>query len=112
VTTYKGDIPLVLDVKDPGDVHVRLSDQLETLLNGPSFRGGFLRGRFAGDLELEEGRGGQCHLQLEARLRGDVLNGGLTMHTRPDGRGSNATTHWVELKRQAGAKKDAPAAGQ
>jgi CubicO group peptidase (beta-lactamase class C family) len=111
VTTYRGDTPLVLDVRDLRDVRVRLGDQLETLLNGPGFRGGFLRGRFAGDLDLEETRGRRCVLQLEAKLRDDVLNGALIMHTQPDGRGANATTHWVELKRQGEAKKDATPAG-
>jgi CubicO group peptidase (beta-lactamase class C family) len=116
VTTYKGQTPLVLEVKDLRDIHVKLGEQLETLLNGPGFRGGFLRGRFAGDLELtDEARGHKCILQLEAKLRGDVLNGALIMHTVPDGRGTNATTHWVELKRQGPAKQDssatAPAGG-
>jgi hypothetical protein len=98
-------------VKDLRDVHVKLGDQLETLLNGPGFRGGFLRGRFAGDLDLpEEARGHSCILQLEAKLRGDVLNGALVMQTVPDGRGTNATTHWVELKRQGPAKQDSPTA--
>jgi hypothetical protein len=78
---------------------VKLGKQLETLLSGVTYTGGFLRGRFAGDIGHDDARGRPYQLQLELNLRGDVLNGPLIVTTEPDGRGSSAVTYWVELKR-------------
>jgi CubicO group peptidase (beta-lactamase class C family) len=99
VCTHHGELPLELKIFYSGDVHVRLGTQLVTLLNGASFRDGFLRGRFSGDLGTDDARGRRYTLLLEARLRGEVLNGPITAMTENDGRGSSAVTHRVELKR-------------
>ncbi|MBX9787715.1 MAG: hypothetical protein K2Y37_02270 [Pirellulales bacterium] len=101
LVTYLGELPLELKILESGDVHVRLGTQLVTLLNDPSFRDGVLRGRFSGDLGTDDARGRPYTLQLEVKLRGDVLNGPITAMTQYDGRGSSAVTHWVELKRKA-----------
>ena len=101
LATYQGELPLVLVIKDSGDVHVRLDKQLETLLNNPSFHEGFLRGRFAGNIGTDDARGRRYHLHLEAKLRDQVLNGPVMAITLPDGRGTSAVTHWVELKRES-----------
>ena len=39
-------------------------------------------------------------MQLELKLRDEVLNGPVTVTTLPDECGSSAVTHWVELKRR------------
>jgi CubicO group peptidase (beta-lactamase class C family) len=110
LVTYKNEYPLVLSIKEGGDVHLKLGSQLETLLNGPTFRDGFLRGRFAGDVDHEDARGRPYLLQLELKRRDDVLNGPVILTTRPDGRGTSAVSHWVELKREAaGGSNDAAA---
>ena len=101
VTTPKGDTPLVLVIKDSGDVHVRLENQLETLLNGPSFQGGFLRGRFISELPTDDTRRQPYQIHLELKLREQILNGSATAITAPNVRGAFAITHWVELKREA-----------
>ncbi|HEV3136883.1 MAG TPA: serine hydrolase domain-containing protein, partial [Pirellulales bacterium] len=101
LATYQGELPLVLDIKDSGDVHVRLDKQLETLLNNPSFHEGFLHGRFAGDIGTDDARGRRYHLHLDVKLRDQALNGPVTAITLPDGRGTSAVTHWLELKREA-----------
>jgi hypothetical protein len=101
LVTYKSEKPLVVTVKESSDIHVKLGDQLETLLSGASIRDGFLRGRFAGVVDYDDARGRSYHVQLELKLRdGGVLNGGAITSTLPDGRGSSAVTHWVELKRE------------
>ncbi len=101
LVTYQGEIPLVLDVKEENDVHVRLGDQLETLLDGARFRDGWLRGRFAGDLGTDDDRGRDYQLHLEAKLRGNSLSGPITAITLPDAWGSSAVSHWVELKHES-----------
>jgi CubicO group peptidase (beta-lactamase class C family) len=116
LVTYRTQLPLVLTIKDSGDVHLKLRDQLETLLNNPRNHDGFVSGRFAGDIDHEDARGRPYQLQLELKLRGDVLNGSAIATTVPDWRGSSAVTHWVELKREAAgdsapAKPAAPAGG-
>ncbi len=39
-------------------------------------------------------------LALSLKLRGDVLNGAITVISRPGKRAGNALNHWVELKKQ------------
>jgi CubicO group peptidase (beta-lactamase class C family) len=100
IVTHHSELPLVLEVKDDKDVHVKLDDQLETLLSGARFQDGWLRGTFAGDLGTDDDRGRDYHLHLEAKLRDDTLSGPITAMTLPDAWGSNAVTHWVELERE------------
>jgi len=100
VTTSKGDTPLVLTVKDTGDVHVRLENQLITLLSGPSISNGFLKGRFVSELPTDDTRHLQYQIHLDLKLRDQVLNGSATAITAPNVRGAFAITHWVELRRE------------
>jgi CubicO group peptidase (beta-lactamase class C family) len=100
LVTYQGEAPLRLVVQPDGDVHVRVGDQLETLLSNATFQGGFLRGRFAGKVPFDDARGRDYQVQLELKLRDDVLNGSATTQTLPDAWGNNAVTHWAEVKRQ------------
>lgn len=115
LVTFKKEFPLVLTIKEVGDVHLKLGDQLETLLSGSSYQGGYLRGRFAGDVEHEDARGRGYQVQLELKLRDQVLNGPATATTLPDKYGSSAVTYWVELKREPPSPEKktepAPAAG-
>jgi CubicO group peptidase (beta-lactamase class C family) len=97
IVTYQGRSPLRLIVKDSGDVHVRLGDQLVTLLSDASYRDGVLRGRFAGKVPYDDHRGNDYRIQLELKLRDDKLNGAATAMTLPDAWGSNAVSHWAEV---------------
>jgi hypothetical protein len=108
LATYLADTPLLLVVKDSGDVHVRVGRQLETLLNGPSFKDGWLRGRFASDIGTDDNRGRPYHLHFEVKLRGETLKGPVTAITLPDKWGSSAVTHWVELAREADKPRQPP----
>ncbi len=115
LVAYKKEFPLVLTIKDVGDVRLKLDDQLETLLSGSSYQGGFLRGRFAGDLQHEDARGRGYQVQLELKLRDQVLNGPAIVTTLPDQYGSSAVSYWVELKHEPPSPdkkpESAPAAG-
>jgi len=98
--TYQGEAPLRIVVQPDGDVHVRVGDQLETLLSNATFQNGFLRGRFAGKVPFDDNRGRDYQVQFELKLRDGVLNGSATTQTLADAWGSNAVTHWAEVKKQ------------
>ena len=101
LATYKDDVPLVFEIKDTGDIHVRLARQPKTLLDGARFQEGWLRGTFVGDIGTDDNRGRPYHLHLDVKLRGETLDGPITAITLPDEWGSSAVTHWVELHRKA-----------
>ncbi len=110
LATWRGDLPLVVTFKESGDVHLKLGRQLETLVNHPRLANDIFTGVFAGHFDHPDARGRPYRLNLQLTLRGDVLNGACTATTMPDGRGSNAVTQWLELKRNAPPETAAPAA--
>lgn len=100
VHTYKGEIGFVLKFLPSGDVHVRLGQQLWTLLNDPRLSGGDLAGRFNGDIGTEDANRRPYVLALSLKHRGDALNGAVTALSTPGRRVGNALSHWVEAKKQ------------
>jgi hypothetical protein len=100
VHTYKEDLPFDLSFKDSGDVHVKLGEQLTTLLNDASFDDGYIRGRLAGDIGTEDANRRPYHLHVELKHRDAVLNGSVTAISLPGRRAGNALSHWAKLKRQ------------
>ncbi len=99
VHTYDGEVPLSLDFQPDGDVHVRLGEQLETLLSDARFIDGALTGQFAGDLGLDD-TVGHRHLRLDFRLRDGALEGPLTALAFPADEGErmrNALSFWTLL---------------
>ncbi|HEY2839377.1 MAG TPA: serine hydrolase domain-containing protein [Pirellulales bacterium] len=100
VHTYEKDLPIELWVQEDGDVHVKLDDQLETLLTGARFRDGWLRGRLRANLGTEDVNRTKHELHLEVKLRDDVLNGSLIATSYREPRVGNALTHWIEVKKQ------------
>ena len=100
VHTYKGELPLTLWFQESGDIHARLGDQLETLLNEASFRNGTLTGRMMGDIGTEDANRRPYTLRLLFKLRGETLNGAVTAFSTPGKRAGNALSYWAELKKQ------------
>lgn len=100
VHTYKGEVPVKLVFQPDGDVHVQLGAQLKTLLNSVRFNDGYLSGSFTGDIGTDDANRTRYVLVLSLKLRGDVLNGGMTAQSQPGRRVGNALTHWVELKKE------------
>lgn len=100
VDTHLGPHRLALVIDDGGRVHVRLGDDLWTLLNNARFDGEYLRGGFRGDIGTEDANRTDYVLSVELRLRGDVLNGSVIAVTLPNVRLGNALTHWAELRRR------------
>ena len=100
VETWKGELPLSLEFQPDGDVHARLGSQLLTLVNRPVFENGYLTGVVSGDIGTDDANRTRYLLHLSLKLRGDLLNGGMTALTIPGRRVGNALTFWTELKRQ------------
>ena len=100
VHTYKGDIPLTFEFHEDGDIHARLGDQLEILVNDARFEKGNLTGLMVGDIGTEDANRRPYHLHLNLSLRKKTLNGALTAISLPGQRMGNALSHWTELKRE------------
>ncbi|MHB0879172.1 MAG: serine hydrolase domain-containing protein [Anaerolineae bacterium] len=101
VATYEGDRPLYLYFRPNGDVHVRLGNQLETIVSDARFTGNAFTGEFAGDLRVED-TVGHRRLRLDLRLRDGALAGPLTAFAFPadeGGRMRNALSFWTNLER-------------
>ena len=98
VHTYQKDLPMTLSFKPCGDVLAKLGEvQLTTLVNDVKCQNGWLTGKMAGHIETDD----IClqpyhpyhHIQLDLKLRGNVLNGSLIQIV------GNALSHWVEFKK-------------
>jgi hypothetical protein len=99
LSTYKADTPLVLRVLESGEVHVQFRGQFKMLLNDVSWENDTLSGRMLGDVGTEDANRHPYYLQLNLKLRGDVLNGSASAISLPGRRDSSGLTQWVELKK-------------
>jgi len=54
VQTWRSTIPITPECKPDGDIHVKLGDQLESVLNEVQYQDGNLDGRFAGNIPTED----------------------------------------------------------
>jgi hypothetical protein len=89
----------MIRVKDPEDIHVRLGEQPEALLNEAKFGGGVLTGVMQGDVGTPDARRRPYRVHLELRLRDGSLSGSAAVISLPTSRGG-AMEYWVELKRE------------
>ncbi len=67
VHTYQDTIPLILEIKESGDIHAKLGKQLWTLLNDVNFQDGFLKGLMVGDIQTEDANRRPYNLHLEVK---------------------------------------------
>jgi hypothetical protein len=98
VETHQGQLALMLRFKGPGDVHVRLGEQLETLLNEAKLAGDELTGVFQGDIGTSDANRRPYHLHLDLKLGEGSLCGAVVVISLPTSRGG-AMAYWVELKK-------------
>ena len=104
VHSWSADIPFTLEIKADDDVHAQLGSQLKTLLSRASLKNGYLTGVMNGDIGTEDANRTKYVLSLSLKLRGEILNGGITALSTSEKRVGNALTHWVELMRIAPSK--------
>lgn len=103
VRTWEKQISLSIVFQQDGDIHVKLGEQLETLVNKASFRDGILEGRFAGSITTPDVNRYRHSLLLHLRLRGDKLTGQVIAET-PDDSVHYALTSYAELARKTNAQ--------
>lgn len=100
LSTYKQDMPFTLRIFESGDVHAKLGDQLQTLLNDVRWDDNYLSGEMSGDVRTEDAGRTPHYLRITLKLRGDLLNGSASALSLPGRRPGNALTQWLELKKQ------------
>jgi CubicO group peptidase (beta-lactamase class C family) len=100
VRTWEKSLPIMITFQPDGDVHVKLADELETLLNEATYRNGNLVGRFTGTIPTTDaGRHGHSVL-LNVRLRDGKLSGQVTAQTTEEPI-YYALTSYVELEKKS-----------
>lgn len=91
VATYERDLPMTLTVTPAGEVHIKLGDQLESLVTHPHFtQDGYLRGILNGSLIIKDGVRRPYVLTFGLKLRdAKTLSGEIVAHA--DNRGVTPT---------------------
>jgi hypothetical protein len=101
VHTHQGDLPLTLTVQASGDVHAKLGDQLETVVNDVSFSDGLLTGKMTGEIGTEDAKRLPYYLHLSLKLREEMrLTGTMVARSHVAQRLGNALSHWTELQKK------------
>ncbi|MDQ2997555.1 MAG: hypothetical protein M3R61_10930, partial [Chloroflexota bacterium] len=107
IHTYQGDFALTLWVKGSGDIHAQVGDQLRALVNQVKYdpQQQTLSGRMHGTIATDDACRRPHEIQLDLKLRGQLLNGALyaisASHLNkggaPERRMGNALGYWAEL---------------
>lgn len=98
VHTYEKAVPIELKVLASGDIHVRIADQLWSLLDKADFKEGRLTGRTLSEIPTSDTRRRPHTVRLTLQMRGDELSGEAMA-------GSSGPyfvyglSHWVDLHR-------------
>ncbi len=100
IHTYNGDLPLHLTLQPDGDVHIKLANQMTTLLNDPAFQNNTLTGRFNADIGTDDANKHPNHLRLNLKLRENALNGPTHVISTPRNRSGNALSYWTQVERE------------
>jgi CubicO group peptidase (beta-lactamase class C family) len=103
VRTWKDKMTFSIVFQQDGDIHVKLGEQLETLVNDASFRDGALEGRFVSSITTPDVNRYRHTLLLHLRLCGDKLTGQVIAET-PDDSVHYALASYAELTRNTDAK--------
>ncbi len=107
VSTPELDQGLELWIRESGAMEARMEGSLKAVVEDSAFTPPWLTGKFMGRLWSEDAARRPYDLELDLRLRGKVLMGGLTtapipgrpMGAAPDRRPANGLTFWTELRK-------------
>lgn len=75
VETRNGQVAFTMLFQPDGDVHVKVGDQLETILTDVSWRGGLLSGEFTGEIQMEESAGRPTTFTISLLAKENRLSG-------------------------------------
>jgi len=101
VRTWQSTLPLKLVFQPDGDIHVKIADQLETLLDKPHWRGKMLVGQFPGFIPTPDANRLRHYVHLELWSRNGMLQGEANAEAAGDEREPYSLSSYVELKRAA-----------
>ncbi len=104
VQTWMSTIPITLECKLDGDIHVKLGDQLESVLNEVEYQDGNLVGRFAGNIATEDAMRHPHSVVLNVWLEKNELRGEASAATWDTELNYFELPSYVELSRGEGRK--------
>ena len=99
VRTWQSSIPLKLVFQNDGDIHVKLGDQFETLLNQPHWAGKMFVGLFGGSITTPDANRQRHYVRLELWQRGDSKLTGEANAEATDDPAHYSLASYVELAR-------------
>jgi CubicO group peptidase (beta-lactamase class C family) len=105
IKTWEGTIPIWLTFKVDGDIHIKIGDELETVLNEVRFRDEHLTGRFAGTIPTKDASRHSHLVLLNVRLREEKLSGQVSAKTWEEPN-YFALTSYVEVKKNPSVTSD------
>jgi CubicO group peptidase (beta-lactamase class C family) len=104
VRTWQSTIPIILDCKPDGDIHIKLGEQIESVLSEVRYQDGNLTGRFAGSIPTEDAVRHPHSIVLNVWLEKNELRGNASAATWDTELNYFELPSYVELSR-AGARK-------
>jgi hypothetical protein len=100
IVTWQNTLPITLTFQPDGDVHVKLANQLVTLLSDVRYRDGDLNGTFNGSLPAPDiARYPHRLLLMNLRIRDGVLGGAAVAFANTE-RSHYGLPSWIWLKRK------------
>jgi CubicO group peptidase (beta-lactamase class C family) len=97
--TYKSDVPAVATIAASGEIHIKVGNQLESLINNPKFQDDRLTGEANGTMDTDDAMRHHTNvLAFDLKLNENRLTGSATAES--NGSDYAALTQWIELKKQ------------
>jgi len=99
IKAYDREIGVKMLIQEDGDFHVKLQDQLETLINNVSYSRFFIFGIFNGKIPTLDNERRPYVIQIFVILRGSRLSGRVTASALRNGYDAYNLSSWIELKK-------------
>ena len=96
--TYDETVPVTVTIQSDGDVHVKIADQLETLMDRIRFADGFLSGTSYGTIPSSDARAHPHHISYRMLIDGNRLSGYVTTGFTTD-RSYGSQSSYIRLER-------------
>ena len=95
IKTFSGVLPIQMTFQKDGDVHIKIKDQMETLLNDIDWNGGLLQGQSYGEVKTEDTAHVPHIILLDIRLRGKKMSGHVLAMNDP----WYGLASWIQVSR-------------